>query len=535
MLTAFPLVGAHRSLVAYARDAVLFGACYLALGWASSLYPLGPFYIAPWNPPPALSIVWMLLGGLRYAPVVLAATLAGDLLVREAPGGLAVSLVTSLILTAGYTGIAAALRLRFQFDGRLRDMQQLWIFIATTAVGAAVVGIFYVGTLSAAGFLFRGSFIEVTFRFWLGDTVGVLVTAPLLMVAADPERRQRLIQSVRKPETALQLATLLGMLLFMFQSSARPQEHFYLLFLPLIWIASRNGLAGAAVGSCMVQVGVVAGVQIGSLQALTIVELQVLVTALTLTALSLGIIVDERERVVEDLKRSLRLAAASEMAGAIAHEINQPLSAMHNYGRACQIMLRQENEAVSRSDLGITVDKMLQESKRAAEVVRRLRDLFRRGTIRLEPVTVGELLERANSIAREFSLSGEVKFQVDSSDSAQTLLVDRVQIELVLRNLIANAFEAVAGMPPGKKGVRVLTRMLDGDRILIRVADTGEGMSPLVQRRLFEPLSTSKPTGMGIGLAISRTIADAHGGSLDVSDRRHGQFDLVLPTGANDE
>ena len=528
-------MGGRRSLAVDARDAVLFGACYLALGWASSLYPLGPFYIAPWNPPPALSIVWMLLGGLRYAPVVFAATLAGDLLVREAPGGLLVSIVTSLILTAGYTGIAAALRLRFQFDGRLRDMRQLWIFIAATAVGAAIVGIFYVGALSAAGFLFKGSFIDVTFRFWLGDTVGVLVTAPLLMVAADPERRQRLIQALHKPETALQFATLLGMILFMFQSGARPQEYFYLLFLPLIWIASRNGLSGAAVGSCMVQVGVVVGAQTGSLQALTIVELQVLVTALTLTALSLGIIVDERERVVEDLKRSLRLAAASEMAGAIAHEINQPLSAMHNYGRACQIMLRQGQDAVSHSDLSITVDKMLQESKRAAEVVRRLRDLFRRGTIRLEPVKVGVLLERANTIGKELSLSGDVKFQVDSNDGAQTVVVDQVQIELVLRNLIANAFEAVAGMPPGKKGVTVLTRMLGGGRILFRVADTGEGISPLGQQRLFEPLSTSKPTGMGIGLAISRTIADAHGGSLNVSDRQHGQFDLVLPTGADDE
>src|SRR5262245_11437549 len=534
MLSALTALGARRSLVLDARDAVLFGACYLALGWASSVYPLGPFYIAPWNPPPALSIVWMVLGGLRYAPVVFAATLAADLLLREAPGGPAVSFVTSLILTVGYTGIAAALRLSFGFDGRLRDMQQLWIFIAATTVGAAIVGIVYVGALSAAGFLFRGSFVDVTFRFWLGDTVGVLVTAPLLLVAADPERRQRVIQSLHRPETALQFAVLLGMLLFIFHGSVRPQEHFYLLFLPLIWIASRNGLSGAAVASCLIQVGVVAGAQIGSLQAVTIMELQVLVTALTLTALSLGIIVDELERVLEDLKRSLRLAAASEMASAIAHEINQPLSAMHNYGRACQIMLRRGNEAAFDSDLGVTVDKMLQESKRAAEVVRRLRDLFRRGTIQLEPVRLADLLERANVIGQELSRAGNVTFQVDSNDREQTLLVDRVQIEVVLRNLIANAFEAVAGMPRGKKEVRVVTRMLDGGRILIRVADTGEGMSPKAQQRLFEPHSSSKPTGMGIGLAISRTIADAHGGSLNMSDRRHGQFDLVLPTGAGD-
>ena len=531
----FPAMGARRSLAVDARDALLFGACYLALDWASNIYPLGPFNVTPWNPPPALSIVWMLLGGLRYAPVIFAATLAGDLLFRDAPGGLQISIITSLILAAGYTGIAAVLRLRFQFDGRLRDTRQLWIFVAATAVGAAIIGIFYVGALSAAGFSFRDSFIAVVFRFWLGDTVGILVTAPLLMVAADPEGRRHLMRSWRKPETVLQFATLLGLILFMFQGGAKPQQYFYLLFLPLIWIASRNGLSGAVAASGIVQIGVVLGVQIGSLQALAIVELQVLVTALTLTGLALGIIVDERERALEDLKRTLRLAAASEMAGAIAHEINQPLSAMHNYGSACQIMLRRGKDAVSHSELSSTLDKMLQESKRAAEVVRRLQDLFRRGTIQLEPVKVAILLERANAIGQELNLSGDVNFRVDSNDSARTLLADRVQIELVLRNLIANAFEAVAGMPPGQKGVTVLTRMLQGERILFRVADTGEGMSPLVRQRLFEPLSTSKVTGMGIGLAISRTIADAHGGVLTLSDKRHGQFDLVLPTEADDE
>ena len=534
MLANFPVMGARRSPAADARDALLFGVCYLALDWASSLYPLGPFNITPWNPPPALSIVWMLLGGLRYAPVVFAATLAGDLLFRDAPGGLLISIITSLILTAGYTGIAAVLRLRFQGDSRLHDTRRLWIFIATTAAGAAIIGMGYVGVLSAAGFGFRDSFIAVAFRFWLGDTVGILVTAPLLMVAADPAQRQHLMQSWRKPETALQFAILVGLILFMFHGGAKPQQFFYLLFLPLIWIASRNGLSGAVAASGIVQIGVVLGVQNGSLQALAIVELQVLVTALTLTGLALGIMVDERERAIEDLTRSLRLATASEMAGAIAHEINQPLSAMHNYGSACQIMLRQGRDSVSHADLSTTLDKMLQESKRAAEVVRRLRDLFRRGTVQLEPVKVGVLLERANAIGKELSLCGDVMFRVDSNDSAQTLLVDRVQIELVLRNLIANAFEAVAEMPPGKKGVTVLTRMLQGDRILFRVADTGEGLPPAVRQRLFEPLATSKSTGMGIGLAISRTIADAHGGSLTLSDTGHGQFDLVLPAEARD-
>jgi signal transduction histidine kinase len=514
---------------------MLFGACYVALDWTSSIYPLGPFNITPWNPPPALSIVWMLLGGLRYAPVVFAAILVAELVLRDAPGGLLLSIVTSLVLAAGYTGIAAALRLRFQFYGRLHDTRQLWIFIAVTVVGAAIIGVCYVGILWGAGFRVGNTFIAGAFQFWLGDTVGVLVTAPLLMVAADPAGRRHLIQSWRKPETALQFATLAGLILFMFQSGDEPRHYFYLLFLPLIWIASRNGLSGAAAASGVVQAGVVLGAQIGALQSFAVVELQVLVSALTLTGLALGIIVDERERVLEHLKRSLRLAAAGEMAGAIAHEINQPLTALHNYGSACQIMLRTEKDAVSHSELNATIGKMLQESMRAAEVVGRLRDFFRSGATQLELVKVGKLLESVHVVGEKLNSSGDVTFRVESSDGARTLLVDRVQIELVLRNLITNAFEAVAGLPPGRKAVTMSTRMLRGGRILFRVVDTGEGVSPWTRQRLFEPYSTNKATGMGIGLSICRAIADAHGGSLDAVDSRHGEFALMLPAEAANE
>ena len=514
---------------------MLFGVCYVVLDWTSSIYPLGPFNITPWNPPPALSIVWMLLGGLRYAPVVFAAILVGDLLIRDAPGGLQLSILTSLLLAVGYTGVAAVLRLRFQFYGRLHDTRQLWIFIAVTAVGAAIIGACYVGMLWAAGFHVGDSFIAGVFHFWLGDTVGVLVTAPLLMVAADPAGRRRLVQSWRKPETALQFVALGGLVFFMFQSGGEPQKYFYLLFLPLIWIALRSGLSGAAAASGVVQVGVVLGGQGGALQSLEVVELQALVSALTLTGLALGIIVDERTRALEEVKRSLRLAVAGEMAGAIAHEINQPLAALRNYGGACRLMLGGGKDAIPHSELNATIEKMLQESRRAAEVVGRLREFFRAGTTRLEPVKIGILLESARAVGEKLNPSGEVTFRVDSDDGAQTLLVDRVQIELVLRNLIANAFEAVAGLPPGKKAVTVSVRRLKGRRILFRVSDTGEGVLPLTRQRLFEPFSTDKATGMGIGLSICRAIADAHGGSLGAADSRHGEFELMLPTEAADE
>ena len=535
MWTDSPAMGTRRPLAVDGRDALLFIACYLALDWASYIFPLGPFDVTPWNPPPALSIVWLLLGGLRYAPVVFVAILAGELLIRHTPGGLALAVVTSLVLTLGYTGIVAALKIHFRFDGLLRNTRQLWMFIAVIALGAAIVGFCYVGVLRAAGFRVGDSFFAAVFQFWIGDTVGVLVTAPLLMVAADRNGRHHLAQSWRKPETTVQFALLLGLLFYMFQSGFQPQQYFYLLFLPLIWIASRNGLAGAVAASGLVQAGVVLGSQVGALQTLALIELQVLVSALTLTGLALGIIVDERARAVEDLKKSLRLAAAGEMAGAIAHEINQPLAALKNYGNACRIMLHHQKDAPPNIELNATIEKMIQESGRAAEVVGRVRDFFGSGIMRLEPVRVAALMENAHIVAARYNVAKNVTFRVEGSDAACTVLADRVQIELVLRNLVANAFEAVANLPSGERAVTVLARKTKGDRLLIRVSDSGDGIAPAVRQRLCEPFTTSKATGMGIGLAVSRAIAEAHGGSLDATSSRHGEFDLVLPIGDGDE
>jgi C4-dicarboxylate-specific signal transduction histidine kinase len=366
--------------------------------------------------------------------------------------------------------------------------------------------------------------------------VGILVTAPILLVAADPEGRRRLLEAWRKPETALQFAVMAFAVYLVFEGSRDdPSKYFYVLFLPLIWIALRGGLSGAALASAVVQVGVVLGIREGAMQSLAVIELQALVAALSLTGLFLGVMVDERERATQGLKRSLRLAAAGEMAGAIAHEINQPLAALGNYARACQLMLKGEDDAQRHPELNATIAKILEESRRAADVVARLRDFFRTGSMQLERVSLAQLLESARSIGEKLNTSGEAAFRVEESQSASTLLVDRVQIELVLRNLLANAFEAVAQVPPERKSVSVSARESGRGHILIIVADSGPGVAPEARGGLFEPFSSGKPSGMGLGLAISRAIAEAHGGSLRADFTRRSEFRLVLPVEADDE
>jgi integral membrane sensor domain MASE1 len=382
--------------IRYLRDAAVFAPCYLLLDWVSYIDPLGPFNITPWNPQPALAIAWMLLGGLVHAPAVFATVFLADLVVRDAPGGYEVITLTSLLLTLGYAGVAWGLRRLLRSELRLDRVRQLTLFVIMVIPASAVIAAAFVGALFVTEGLTRHALGAAWVRFWVGDAVGIIVTTPLLLVVADHERRRRLIEIGKRGETYLQAAAVVVSVWFIFEVlQGDPAHHFYLLFLPLIWIAVRNGMAGAIVALALIQSGVVLAIHHHPSQTLPILDLQVLVASLTMTGLYLGVMVDERERANAGLKQSLHLAAAGEMAGAITHEINQPLTALANYGRAALML----TDTGRTDELRRVIEKMLGESNRAAEVVRRLRDFFRAGTTRLEPVRLEDLLAHARATA----------------------------------------------------------------------------------------------------------------------------------------
>ena len=518
---------ARMRLLDYLRDTAVFAPCYLLLDWVSYIHPLGPFNITPWNPQPALAVVWMLLGGMVHAPMVLTTIFLADLIIRDAPAGYGVTALTALVLTAGYGAIATALRFSLRPKPNLHGLRQLTIFVAVVVAGTALIAAAFVGVLRAARQLDAGAAFPGWLQFWIGDAVGVLVTAPLLLVVADPDRRRRLKLLLGRGETYLQIALVAAALWLIFLGlGGDPAHHFYLLFPPLIWIAIRSGMVGAMLAILIVQLGVVLGMHQPSPQGLPIVELQALVAALTLTGLYLGLTVDERERAAEGWKQSLRLAAAGEMAGAIAHEVNQPLTALANYGRSGQFLI----QAGRSAELGSVIDRMLAEAQRAAEVVRRLRDFFRQGSTRLERVPVAELLQQVRQAARDGMRDSQATLTVAADETLPDILVDRLQIELVLRNLVTNAMEAVASRPSGE--VSITAQRHDAQHVRIVVADNGPGVAEAEAQRVFEPFVSNKPTGMGLGLAVSRAIAQAHGGSLDARSGAHGEFHLVLPIGS---
>jgi signal transduction histidine kinase len=521
--------GKHpMSAFRYFRDAAVFAPCYIALDWASYIHPLGPFNITPWNPQPALAIAWMLLGGLHHAPAVLATILVADIVVRHAPGGYVITLVTAVTLACGYAVIAWLLRSLLRPVPDLRSTRQLTLFSTIVGVGTAVVGGAFIGALWLSGFLAESPALDAWLRFWVGDAVGVLVTAPLLLVAADSGRRNRLMELMRRPEILLQLALVGATLWLIFDGlGGDPSRHFYLLFLPLIWVAVRSGLNGTVVAIALVQIGVVMGVHRETGVGFPVVELQAFVAALTLTGLYLGVIVEERERAAGSLRQTLHLAAAGEMAGAVAHEVNQPLTALTNYTRSAQLLVAQGGPAAQQ--LPGVIEKILAEGQRAGEVVRRLRDFFRTGTTRLEPVPVDDLLASVRAIAQRMVGARKILVEVEAEDELPALYIDRLQIELVLRNLLANAVDALDARVRDDGRVRLLAQRHDPDHVRLVVADNGPGVPAASRDRLFEPFSSGKPSGMGLGLAFSRAIVQAHGGSLDAPMSEHGEFHLILP------
>ncbi len=516
-----------RPALRYLRDAALFAPCYVALDWASYIDPVGPFNITPWNPQPALAIVWMMLGGIVHAPAVLTTILLADLVVRHAPGGFAVTMTTAAVLTGGYAAIAWALKSLLSDTG-LRSTRQLTIFVTVVVAGTGTVGAGFIGVLHTADLLAETEFINAWMRFWIGDAVGILVTAPLLFAAADPARRTAILSLARRPEALLQAIVLGATVWVIFEGfGSDPSRQFYLLFLPLIWIAVRFGMNGAILATAIVQMGVVLGIHGDVGASLPVVELQALLVSLTLTGLFLGVMVDQRQRAEEGLRQTLRLAAAGEMAGAIAHEVNQPLTAVTNYGRSAQMLL--ERDRTGPPQAREIIGKILAEAERAAEVVRRLRDFFRAGTTRLEEVRVEELLSAARRMGEIAIEAKSIRFEVKNPSSLPSLFVDRLQVEVILRNLIANAIESVIGAERQDGRIRVHVERHDDRHLRIVVADNGPGLSAANREGLFEPFVSGKPTGMGLGLAVSRAIAEAHGGSLEAVRVAHGEFHLVLP------
>jgi len=233
------------------------------------------------------------------------------------------------------------------------------------------------------------------------------------------------------------------------------------------------------------------------------------------------------EELQSELARLSRLTAMGEMASTIAHEINQPLSAIANYLQGCGRLV----EGVDHPNAQKVRDALAETTKqtlRAGQIIRQLREFVARGETEKRAEDINKLVEEASALALVGAKEAGVKTVFHLDPRAGAVLVEKIQIQQVLLNLIRNAIEAMQGCP--RKELLVETALTEEGLIQVTVMDTGTGLAEEIVPRLFQPFVTTKPAGMGVGLSISKRIIEAHGGEMWAQPNPEGgtQFCFTL-------
>lgn len=515
--------------------AVGYIALYLLLDWASYVEPVRHTGVTAWNPNTGLLMALLLSRGERWGPLVAISCFLGDLLIDDAPAPWRTTALTSLYVAAVYTSAAWLLRWRECGPAVETPVDAAW-FVGVIAAATGVAASGYVYILMSAEQLEPGEAWGSIGRYWIGEFNGVIALTPVLLrrpnLAAMRERISR-----HRRELILQcIGIAAGVCLAFVLAAARDVRLFYPLFLPVTWVALRNGVTGAMIGVSLAQAAVVAALELTH-GSIPLFDVQFPLLALGITALFLGALADQRAQVMHRmleqdaaLQRAMRFALGGQLASALAHEINQPMTALLSYLRAAALLA----EPVPANErLVSTLHKADGEAIRAIEVLRRLREFYRGGGVRLEEVDIGAMCESVANALRDRIRHGGVALQVSCVAPLPTVMFDRTELEIVVHNLLTNALDAFNAPASSKEHSRRIevTVYAQTVNVLITVEDSGPGVSADVAERLFEPLVTSKVSGMGLGLSLSRSMLRTQGGDLWVEAGRLGgaRFVIRLP------
>jgi two-component system, LuxR family, sensor kinase FixL len=625
-------------------------ALYITLDRLSFIGALHGIGITPWDPSTGLAMALLIIKGLRLAPLVITAELLSGATLPIVPVSPVSVCLEALVVTAGYTGAAAVLR-HAGFQAGIRRSSDAVVLVIVTVISSGLVASGFVVIYAAAGVVPWSGVAEAGYHLWVGDAIGILVFVPPLLLLYEritqptPSADDR--SSFRLVEFAAQGASIVVALAAVFSGTGgdHPLELFYLLFLPLIWIAMRHGLPAATWAVLTIQIGLIAGLEIQGHSELTLRAFQLLMFALAATGLMLGAVVSERHRLSRALAQSesrhaailntardgvltidargkiqsinsaveklferegdflighdihefvdappdllarlrqithspaeavcwelnarreggevfpielsvgrfdplgqeqyalvirditsrrraearvhkhqaelahvSRVSLAGEMAAGLAHELSQPLTAITAYARGCLRLLAGPVPKPTLLHEGLA--EVVQQAERAGDVLDRLREFVRGGEYRRVLTKVKPLIDAAVSLTRMEATQQEVEIEVRIDPGLPAVLADRIQIEQVLLNLLRNAMDAMEGANTERRSIAVKACRKSKHAVEICVADLGPGVAAEVTDTIFEPFVTTKPHGMGMGLSISHSIVESHGGSLRMS------------------
>jgi two-component system, LuxR family, sensor kinase FixL len=499
----------------------LYVLLYVLLDAVSLIHALQHTEISPWGPNIALMIAVVMRYGARVAPVTILAPGISEIVLRNAaPLGLtAIGAVVCLGCT--YTACGMLLR-RLQRNYPQPTIQWFAVLLAVIVSSALLNAMLYSAVLIYNGNLSAGSYLTAVRIDWVGDVNGIIILLPLVLILSAGEAGKLSEIRANIGLLVLQAAVLGCVFLITFRnawglSDPTDQTPFYLLFLPIIWIALRWGAGVTAVALAALQIGIVAFVAKHNTPE-SFLAIQVLMVLLAGTGWFMGISESENSRINAlmhskdgELSSLNARMAVSELTAVIGHELNNPLAALVNYLRSASLMLDLPN--FDRSSLQSALDKAQSEAARSVNVVRNLREFFRSGVVRRQSVDPRELAEEALAAMqikfRSAGMAADLRVEVDLPPIA----ADHLQLSMVLQNLLANAYDAVCGSDQRHGRIAVVVTRRAND-VMFSVEDSGPGIPERLRDQIFRPVTSTKSAGMGLGLAICRSLVEANEGRI---------------------
>jgi two-component system, LuxR family, sensor kinase FixL len=515
----------------------LLGA-YLALEWVSFIHEYKGLPVTPWNPGLGVVFAVMILGGAVWGLVLLVGVVCAEILVLRTDLAWPVILAMAVLTTASYVPAALAARRYLRVDASLEHVRDVLGLLAVGAAGAAVSALLLNLLLLASNELETIDLTRSALPLLVGDMIGIAVMTPLVLRLS---RRWRHFSTrailLLVPEISLYLLVS-GFALWMIVGSHSTDTYKYLtlLFLPVVAAAVRHGLDGSCLALAAIQLSLLALLHWYGYDAAGFTEFQLVMIVLTMAGLLVGVVVSERQQAEARMKqmqaeaaRAARLNLVSGMASALAHEISQPLTAARALARTVQELLRAPDDAHRRERADANLGTLITQIDHAGGVVRRMREFMRRGQPHVSTLDLAVTLEEALALARPQASAQHTRIDLDVAASLPVLHGDRIQLEQVVLNLIRNGLEAIAEARRAEGRIQVRARRSDAGSVEISVMDDGCGVLP--GRALFEPLSSTKVDGLGLGLSISASIVEAHGGRIWLQASAPGatEFRFSLP------